>query len=848
MKPKILIVEDDSATSLDIKQTLLNFDYSVSSIVHSTENLFKTVKDDMPDLILMDINLNGDMDGIEAAEQLQKIINIPIIYLTAYSDKELVKRAKKTKPYAYIIKPYQDKELYSAIEITLYTHTLEKELKARNKQLEQEITERKEIELALRESKEHYRIIFESAAEGIVVVNAETKKLNYVNSALCNMLGYSKEELTTLTVADIHPIKDLPHVISEFEAQARGEKTLAPNIPCLRKDGKIIYANINASMIKINEKTHLVGFFTDITEHKLIETELKKSEETLKLAFDVTNDGLWDWDLRSGLAYLSPKYYEIIGYTSNEVVSDFEFFKSIIHPDDLPNVLKTMEEHMQGKTAQSVFDYRIITKDGIIKYLMGRGKVVERNSDGTPTRMIGTITNITDRKLMEYELHNKSKLLDDTQKLSKLGGWKYESSTGRVTWTDEVFRIHGVGKDYNPSSADNDISFYSPEHQHIITQAFEKAVNQGEPYDLELQLIRLDGERVWVRTIGQPIIENGKVVSVTGNIIDITERKQAEKALRESEEKFRNLVETSLDLIWKVDNEGRFIYINNAWEHTIGYKVSEIIGRKFKEFQTPEQHEQDIKIISSGTGNKKRLTYETTFINKSKEIIHLVVNAIFIKDEHGNIIGSQGTAHNFTVRKRMEEQLIKYQDKLERVVEERTNELNLTIAFLEKEIIHSKQAELLLRNSEEQIRLLMNCTAEAIYGIDTNGNCIFANPSCVNLLGYKEINDLLGKNMHELIHYKNPDGTSYPINECKIFLSHKENRKIHVDNEVFWKANGLAIPIEYWSYPITKEGKIVGSVVSFIDITERIESEKKLKKLQEILINQEKRALVGSLM
>ncbi len=133
-------------------------------------------------------------------------------------------------------------------------------------------------EKALEESENRYRTLFEGTAEGILVVDLETQLFRYSNPALCRMLGYSEKELAQMTVADIHPAADLAHVISEFEAQARGEKTLAPNIPCLRKDGTTMYADINTTVVLIDGRTCNVGFFTDVTEHRQIEKQLRQQE------------------------------------------------------------------------------------------------------------------------------------------------------------------------------------------------------------------------------------------------------------------------------------------------------------------------------------------------------------------------------------------------------------------------------------------------------------------------------------------------------------------------------------------------------------------------------------------
>jgi len=152
-----------------------------------------------------------------------------------------------------------------------------------------------------------------------------------------------------------------------------------------------------------------------------------------------------------------------------------------------------------------------------------------------------------------------------------------------------------------------------------------------------------------------------------------------------------------------------------------------------------------------------------------------------------------------------------------------------TVRVAVSDITDIREVEETLRKSEEKIRLLLNSAAEAIHGIDMNGNCTFCNNSCLQLLGYKHQDELLGRNMHWLIHGKHTDGTHFPVEECRIFRAFQKGEGSHVDDEVLWRADGTSFPAEYWSYPQRHDGKVVGAVVTFLDITERKRAEEALR-------------------
>jgi PAS domain S-box-containing protein len=165
------------------------------------------------------------------------------------------------------------------------------------------------------------------------------------------------------------------------------------------------------------------------------------------------------------------------------------------------------------------------------------------------------------------------------------------------------------------------------------------------------------------------------------------------------------------------------------------------------------------------------------------------------------------------------EQLLKV---LEQTANDRASKLEL---LLEECKLSEEQA----KKSHEMVRLLLDSTAEAIYGFDAEGNCTFANSACVRLLGYAEENDLLGKKMHSLAHHTRLDGTAYPVSECPIYHAYESGTGTHADDEIFWRKDGSSFPAEYWSHPIQRGAMKIGAVVTFLDVSERKLAEQELR-------------------
>jgi len=186
---------------------------------------------------------------------------------------------------------------------------------------------------------------------------------------------------------------------------------------------------------------------------------------------------------------------------------------------------------------------------------------------------------ITERTRIEEQLKETYRLLEESQRMANLGAWQYIVETGQIVWTDEVYRIHGVDKGFPTNDLERALSFYAPEDVPVLRRAIQAAAGVGEPFDLELRFIRATGERLWVRSCGQAVREQGKVVRLEGNFMDITERKLAEQALRESEYRYRQLFDMESDALFLIDRQSfRFLDVNQAAQALYGYTREALLG------------------------------------------------------------------------------------------------------------------------------------------------------------------------------------------------------------------------------------------------------------------------------
>jgi PAS domain S-box-containing protein len=345
----------------------------------------------------------------------------------------------------------------------------------------------------------------------------------------------------------------------------------------------------------------VLGIGRDITSRKLAEKALKESEQKLSnllrnlqgIAYRCRNDRDWT------MVFMSDGCHELTGYAPEDFVQNEKMaFADIIHPQDKPRIWDIIQGALEEGRKFEI-EYRVVAAGGDQKWVNERGLQVGTDEDGT-ILLEGFISDISEQKRIEEELRYQEQLLSQTGRMAKVGGWRFEPSTGEGTWTAETARIHDIDPEEQTNLAKG-LSYYQGEHRERIEKAVRDAVKSGRPYDLELELKTAKNRSKTVRIIGQPVVAGKKTVEVRGSIQDITDRVQLGIEIRRSHEEIRALTSHVQDAMEKE-------------KITIAREIHDDFG------QTLSALKLDISWI------KKRLHQEQTVVVRKLDTMTAVIN------------------------------------------------------------------------------------------------------------------------------------------------------------------------------------------------------------------------------
>jgi PAS domain S-box-containing protein len=392
-----------------------------------------------------------------------------------------------------------------------------------------DVSQRMEDELALRESEERLALFAATTFEGIVV--SERGRILDCNEQFAQMMDYTATELVGRIIGELIVPEERERVTANILA---GRESIVEHA-MLRKDGSRI-------IVEAHGKTHPVGSPTgrrltsvrDITERKLTEQALRERTERYELVLAGAQSAIWDWDVVAGRVHFSSRWKALRGYADDEIGDSEEEWSSRIHPDDAARVFAAVQAHFDGKTPAFAEEYRILCKDGSLKWISDRG-VARRDADGRVIRMAGSENDISERKRIEQVLRDSQADLNRAQSVGQIGSWRLNIGTGELHWSDENYRIFGIAVG-TPLSYQSFLAVVHPDDRDYVDRMWTSALG-GMPYDIEHRLL-VDDTVKWVRERAElEFDEQSNLLGGFGTTQDITGLKQAEQALMQADQR-----------------------------------------------------------------------------------------------------------------------------------------------------------------------------------------------------------------------------------------------------------------------------------------------------------------------
>ena len=520
-----------------------------------------------------------------------------------------------------------------------------------------DVTKRKRAEDALRESEEKFRTIFGQLQDGILIADAETLGFVETNVTMCAMLGYTREELLRLGMKDLHREADLPLARQAFARQLEGSLPLVTDIPMLRKDGSVFLADVNAAVIRLGERACLAGIFRDVTQRRRDERALAESEANYRALFEFSTDGIFLLDFEGNFVDANRTAYERLGYTREEFLG-----MSIRQLDDPAFAVRVPERMSQiRERGVAIFESGHRRKDGTTMPVEVNSRLLEY---GGRTVLFSQIRDLTERKLAQEK---EDRLLKAISVATE--GIAITDRQDRFLYVNDAHaRLYGrrpeelLGKTWRETVPPALVPAIEPE---LARALHRKTVGV---WSGEAPGLRKDGSQFPMEVMATSRWdEAGDYLGHICIVRDITERKRTEELLRESEQKYRAIVETTSDWIWSCDTRGVHTYSNGAVQSILGREPAEIVGRSTEELLHPDDAAAAGAIIRQALASRSGWQgVQLRWRHGDGSYRTLESTATPTLDASGALLGWLGMDRDVTERKLLEEERLKTQ-KLESI-------------------------------------------------------------------------------------------------------------------------------------------------------------------------------------
>lgn len=592
---KILIIDDETIVALDIKNTLEKYGYSVIGIASNAMEAIDSAKTSKPNLILMDIMLKGSKDGIEVSSEINKFADIPIIFLTAYSDDHTLERAKKVEPYGYLIKPFDNRELFTTIEMALYKHSME---------------------LSVRESEESLSITLNSIGDAVISTD-ENGLVVRMNPAAEKLTGWKFDETKGLPLEKIFHLIDattrnsIPNPVEKV-IKSGNVIGLSNHTILISRDGKEINISDSAAPIR-DDKGNIKGVvlvFSDVTETYKAREEIVASEEKFRLLITQMHQGMAVHEV------IYNKKGDVVDYRFIEVNESFERITGLKRENILG---KTVLEVMPDTEKYWIEKYGEVVKTGTpLSYENYSGElkkyfevVAYRNR---PDQFAVIVSDITERKIAEEELRIKDQAIASSINAIALADLK-----GNLSYVNNSFLELWGYKSINEVLGRSAIEFW----QNMNDAKFvSESVKEKGRYIGELKAKRKDGKLLDLFLTSTLVYgADGKPVQIMASFVDVTDRNMAEERTR----LMADLLDLSPASVIVHDLKGDIIYVNKRSLELHGYTEKQFLKLNLRDIDTPESAELIEKRIAEINRNGE-LTFEVSHRRKDGSSFPLLVH------------------------------------------------------------------------------------------------------------------------------------------------------------------------------------------------------------------------------
>ncbi|MBI5691214.1 MAG: PAS domain S-box protein [Verrucomicrobia bacterium] len=423
----------------------------------------------------------------------------------------------------------------------------------------------------------------ETSHAAVVLADA-TGRLTYANPAFLALWGYS-DARQAIGRPGIDFWEDPAAAQATLETLARQGHWVG-EIRGRRCDGTGFPVHALANFVRddAGKVAGLVASFVDLTERHRTEEALRRNEARLRLAIDASNQGLFDLDLISGEASYTPQYAAMLGYDPAQFRANLAGWTDMLHPEDRDLALRTLGECVSGQKQSYAMEYRLRRGDGGWEWVLSTGKVVDHDSAGRPTRLVGTHLCITERRRAEQALLESQYFLDKSQEVARLGSYKLDVAAG--TWLSSPYldEIFGIKPDY-PHTVDGWSALIFPEERESVTRYLtEHVLHGGHRFDRTYRIVRpVDGQIRWVHGLGEvTYAEDRRPLRMIGTIQDVTDRRQAEAVLDETRRLYSELVDQVPLGVYRIevvgDRQIRFVYVSDRYCEITGVSRAAILS------------------------------------------------------------------------------------------------------------------------------------------------------------------------------------------------------------------------------------------------------------------------------